>query len=290
MISTVAKQSQFDFFTTPADLSGQVFERRSCPVHYWSAGDQHPTAAACLHGALMDHRMFNAQAPLLAEKYRVLVWDGRGHGRSQPVGIERPSIVDYVSDLEAMLDHAGVERMVLIGQSLGAYVAQHFTRLHPERVLALVLIGSTPVHFAMNPFELWALKASVGLFRLWPYRSLKPMMANNTTVKEEVARYALDAMNQVDLATFISIWSAVSTAVRRDGYPDFRIEVPFLLTHGDTDRTGTIRRDGPRWAASDPEIEYYVIPQAGHNANQDNPVYFNQVLADFLGRRVPPGL
>jgi 3-oxoadipate enol-lactonase len=62
-----------------------------------------------------------------------------------------------------------------------------------------------------------------------------------------------------------------------------------LLTHGDQDRAGTIRRDAPRWAASDPLIEYIVIPEAHHNANQDNPRFFNRILLEFLETKVRSG-
>ena len=275
-----------DYLTTPAFLTGNVFERQGCPIHYWAGGSPKGPALVCLHGALMDHRMFNAQIPYLVDDYRVLVWDARGHGRSQPIGLDRPLISDYVADLLALLDHAGVTKAILIAQSMSAYIAQHLLRLHPERVRALVLIGSTPISFRLTPLEYYALQYSVPLLGIWPYQSLKPYMARNTALQQDVYQYALSAMHQVNRPTFLKIWSAVSSAVRIPGYPEFKIEVPFLLTHGDGDRTGTIRRDGPRWAASDPHLEYVVIPQAGHNANQDNPDFFNRILLDFL-RRLP---
>lgn len=273
-----------DYQSTPSDLVEQNFERQGCPIHYWQTGTPQQSSIFCLHGALMDHRMFNAQIPILADNYRVVAWDARGHGRSQPIGLDKPLINDYVEDALALLDHAGLDQAILIAQSMGAYIAQHLLRLHPERVQALVIIGSTPISFPLSRLEYYALQHSVPLLGLWPYQSLKPYMARNTTLTQEVYEYALSAMHQVERQSFRSIWSAVSSAVRIPGYPDFKIQAPFLLTHGDTDRTGTIRRDGPRWAASDPHIEYVVIPHAGHNANQDNPDYFSRVLLDFLAR------
>lgn len=232
--------SPVNYLETPGFLTGHIFERADCPIHYWTGGREERPAVACVHGALMDHRMFNAQLLVLAEAYRILTWDARGQGKSQPIGLQDLTIMDYVEDAIAMLDHAGVEKAVLIGQSLGAYIAQHVARIQPERVLALVVIGSTPIAFTIRGFEMWALQASAPLFGLWPYHSLKQTMAHYTAIKKDVQRYALAAMNQVDKKTFLAIWKAVSTAVRREGYPDFRIEAPFLLTHGDRDRSGTI--------------------------------------------------
>jgi 3-oxoadipate enol-lactonase len=284
MSDPVSEIFAVNYQVTPPFLTKQVFERKGCPIHYWVGGSPEQAAVVCMHGALMDHRMFNGQTPVLLDRFRFLTWDARGHGKSQPIGLVKPTITDYVEDALEMMDHAGVEKAVLIAQSLGAYVAQHLTRSHLQRVSALVLIGSTPIAFRLSKMEYWALQYSVPIFGLWPYKSLKPFMARNTTLKEDIYNYALSAMHQVDRQTFLSIWSAVSSAVSTEGYPDFKINIPFLLTHGDSDRTGTIRRDGPRWAAADPNLEYVVIPQAGHNANQDNPSFFNRILLDFLDR------
>ena len=59
-----------------------------------------------------------------------------------------------------------------------------------------------------------------------------------------------------------------------------------LITHGDRDNTGNIKKDAPKWRARDPQSEYIVIPGAGHNANQDNPAFFNRVLLGFLETHV----
>jgi 3-oxoadipate enol-lactonase len=277
-------QPPVDYLSTPSELTLHILDREGCPIHYWAGGPQDRPAVFCLPGALMDHRMFNAQVAMLQEDYRVLVWDARGHGKSQPVGLDRPTMEDYCADALAVMQHAGCTQAILLGQSMGAYIAQHLLRSCPERVLGLVLIGSTPIQFALPRWELWSLQASGPIMSLWPWKSLKASMAAYTAETPAVKQYALAAMNQVDLKTFLSIWHAVSRAVRRQGFADFQVEVPFLLTHGDNDRTGTIKRDGPRWAASDRRIRYEVIPQAGHNANQDNPAFFNLRLAEFLSQ------
>ena len=62
--------------------------------------------------------------------------------------------------------------------------------------------------------------------------------------------------------------------------------MPLLLTHGDQDATGSIRRQAPWWAAYEPDVRYVVIPDASHNANQDNRAFFNETLRAFLQQRV----
>jgi pimeloyl-ACP methyl ester carboxylesterase len=66
--------------------------------------------------------MFDAQLPAVVQSYRVLVWDVRGHGQSQPVGTGF-SILLATEDLLAILDEAGYEQAKLVGQSMGSYIA-----------------------------------------------------------------------------------------------------------------------------------------------------------------------
>jgi len=60
-----------------------------------------------------------------------------------------------------------------------------------------------------------------------------------------------------------------------------------LLTHGERDGTGNIRKVAPHWAAREPHCRSVVIPGAGDCANQDNPEFFNRLLLDFLSEHAP---
>ncbi len=262
-------------------LTGHILLREGCPLHYWTGGPEGRPWLVCLHGATMDHRMFNAQVEAFATDYRVLVWDARGHGQSQPMGAAF-SLERCAADMLAILDAEGIERAVLCGQSLGGYIAQHIYRLAPGRVQAMIIIGSTPIAKAYSRWEIWALKASLPLFQLWPYRHFTRTVARSTASRPDVQAYALQAIRQIPKADFVAIWRAVTLAVNEKGDPSLRIEVPLLLLHGDRDQAGTIRRDMPLWARQEPAAIYHVIPDAAHNANQDNPEFTNRVMRAFL--------
>jgi 3-oxoadipate enol-lactonase len=260
----------------------QILERPGCTLHYHIAGSTDQPLIVCLHGAGMDHRMFEPQFAALADRYRVLAWDARGHGQSQP--IDGPvHMATYVDDCLALLDHVGSEQAVFIGQSMGGYIAQHVYRRAPQRVRALVSIGSTSIALPYSRWEVWTLQATRALFAVWPYGHFAQLSARNTAITPTVQAYAQEAMRQLDARTFAAIWQAVTEAISPQGLPDEHIQVPLLLTHGDQDNTGTIKRDAPKWAAYEPHARYEVIPNAGHNANQDNPEFFNKLLLAFLG-------
>lgn len=274
-----------DYSQTPAELRSHVLEHDGCPLHYWTGGDANRPLVVMMHGATMDHRMFNAQIAALLPAYRVLVWDARGHGKSQPGGADI-SLERFADDMLRILDSLGIQSFVAAGQSLGGYIAQHLYARAPQRIQAVMVIGSTPLAKAYSPLEVWALKASLPLFDLWPYSSFTRTIASSTAITTPVQQYALEAARSIPRREFLRIWKAVTLAIDTKGNPDFRIHVPLLLIHGDRDRTGTIRRDMPLWAKTEPQAEYHCIPNAGHNANQDNPQAVNEILLSFLHRHL----
>lgn len=111
----------------------------------WRAQGQGP-AVTLVHGVGADAGSWDRIAARLAGRFTVLRPDLRGHGASSP--IERCAMPDFVADLGAVLDAAGVEATDLVGFSLGGLIAQWFTIAHPARVRRLVLLstvaGRTP--------------------------------------------------------------------------------------------------------------------------------------------------
>ena len=270
-----------DYKNTPAILSQHTLPRAGCPLHYWVGGALERPWLVFMHGATMDHRMFNAQVEALAPQYRILVWDARGHGQSQPIGAGF-SLERCAEDMLAVLDAQGVDQAVFCGQSLGGYAAQHIYRQAPARVQALIMIGTTPIAKAYSRWEVLALKASLPLFRLWPYGHFTQTIARSTARTPMVQIYALQAARQIPRDDFVAIWQAVTVAVNEKGDPALHFDVPLLLLHGDHDRAGTVRRDMPLWAQQDMHAVYQVIPNAAHNANQDNPEFTNRAILAFL--------
>jgi 3-oxoadipate enol-lactonase len=264
----------------PVDLEHRRVQRPGGPVHYWLGGDPSGPVLVLAHGAGMDHRMFDPQLPAFTD-HRLLVWDAPGHGESQPLTgpFHVPAVAD---DLLAVLDDAGAERVVLVGQSLGGHIVQHAHRRAPDRVRALVLIGSVSIAQAYSRSEVLALRATAPLLALWPYQHLTATVARRLSADPQVRAYALAAMRRIPPRTFHSIWRGVSRVVDGVGLPGHRIDVPMLLVNGDHDDLGSIARHAPAWAAAEPRARLVLVPGAGHNANQDAPEEFNRVLRGFL--------
>ncbi|UXA20442.1 alpha/beta fold hydrolase [Mycobacterium sp. SMC-4] len=265
-----------------------VVHRGGCAVHGWVHGDQSAPLVVMAHGAGMDHRMFDPQlTPLLDAGYRVLTMDLRGHGSSQPIGQLPLTIDDLADDVLGLADQAAAPRFAIVGQSMGGFVAQRLAAQHPERVAAVIIIGTNCATETLSRWEDWGLRSSVGLIRFWPWGDLRRRSARVTAITPQIRAYAYEAMSALTKADFVEVWKAVAGAIQPE--PGHQSKHPLLLTHGDQDRTGTVAKSVANWASREPSARYDVIPDAGHNANQDNPVYFNDLLMTFLEEHYPVG-
>ncbi|GAA2427318.1 alpha/beta hydrolase [Streptomyces macrosporus] len=105
-------------------------------VSAWSgAGD--PVIA--LHGITANGRIFGALADALGEDVPLLAPDLRG--RAGSAGLPGPyGLGAHVEDVIALLDHRGLERAVLVGHSMGAFVAALTAARHPDRIAGAVLV------------------------------------------------------------------------------------------------------------------------------------------------------
>ena len=97
-----------------------------------------------LHGFGNDAHIWDDFAPEVAAHYRVLALDLRGHGDSAWPLHGEYDYAHHVADLEAVTQGLGIERMVLVGHSLGGWYVRTFAAQYPDEVAGLVLVDATP--------------------------------------------------------------------------------------------------------------------------------------------------
>jgi pimeloyl-ACP methyl ester carboxylesterase len=256
-----------------------VLERNGCSLHAWLAGPADAPLIVCTHGAGADHRMFDAQRAALTERYQVLTWDVRGHGRSRPMGAQF-SLACATDDLVALLDAVGADAPALLGQSMGGNISQELVYRYPQRARALILIDCVCNTFPLTLLEWFGVWITPTLLRLYPRQTLLRQSANAVSRRPEVRQYLYEAMAAIPNDDLLAILVGTLGGLHDD--PDYRIPLPFLLLRGEQDRAGSIAKQAPRWAARDPSCRYVVVPDAGHCANQDNPAFVNAQILCFL--------
>jgi 3-oxoadipate enol-lactonase len=265
-------------------LEPHVLERRGCPIHHWVGGPPGQPLVVLTHGAGVDHRSFDVLAPLIAKSYRVLNWDVRGHGLSQPVG-EPFSIPLAVEDLLALLEQLGYREAVLVGHSNGTYISQELVFRYPERVQAIVIADGTCITWPRTGLDKFMLRASAPIMALLPEKTLKQAGLPYFSRRKEVQDYVRETFFMIPKPQLIAIWNAATTCLHDE--PNYRITQPMLLVHGDNDQTGDIKKIAPLWAAASLNCQYEVIPNALHMAPMDNPEVFNHFVMTFLAKWVP---
>lgn len=123
---------------TPAIKSGFAYID-GAKIYYELAGQGPPFVM--IHAGVADSRQWNNEFMYFARTYRVLRYDMRGYGKSEPVEGEFSHMHDLVSLLDTLEIH---EPLVLMGCSMGGGLAMDFALAHPSRVRALIMVDSAP--------------------------------------------------------------------------------------------------------------------------------------------------
>jgi pimeloyl-ACP methyl ester carboxylesterase len=109
-------------------LSFKPERRQTMDLHYEVQGKGE--AVVLIHSGGADLRDWELIAPQLAQTYQVITFDGRGAGQSPP--LLEPA--NYVEDLRQLLDHLHLDRVILVGHSIGGQIATDFALAYPDRV------------------------------------------------------------------------------------------------------------------------------------------------------------
>src|SRR5688500_15538277 len=106
-----------------------------------------PQTVVLHHGMAKNHKLWYGWVPILAPHYRVVRFDMRGMGQSSVPDRGYPwSIDNFARDLLVFLDQLGLQKVHLIGETVGGSIAMRFASLHQDRLLSLTACTS-PVTF-----------------------------------------------------------------------------------------------------------------------------------------------
>jgi len=255
-----------------------------------------------LHGFGNEAHIWDDFAPVVAPHYRTLALDHRGHGQSGWDSDGRYEIDALVDDVESVTAALGIERMVLVGHSLGGRVSTLFAGRHPARLAGLVIVDIGPEVDARGSLRI---RQDVESNREAAFDSVEEYarvlsLSYPAATPEALRRMALHGLRRradgrlelvMDLA-----WRGITAG--RTGSPDAEQQESAL---GQRMWDALAALPCPalvvRGAASDilsPEVadrmvdevlpngRLAVVPQAGHSVMTDNPQGFNDAVASFV--------
>lgn len=245
------------------------------------AGDG--TALVLLHGIGSGSASWRGQFAGLSDRYRVIAWDAPGYGGSDPIPKDSPAAWDYAGSLAALIAALELDRIHLVGHSLGAIMAASFCRAFPGAVRTLTL--ADPAAGYGNADE--ALRNDRLAARLHLIDGLGPEgMARERAgvlLSPDASPPALEAVREIMRGLRPE---GYRQAARLLCYSDIvddlpRVSAPTLVLCGGADTVTP--EDGCRKIAEAlPGATYKTLPGLGHASYVENPDIFNAALVDHM--------
>jgi pimeloyl-ACP methyl ester carboxylesterase len=241
-----------------------------------------------IHGGLLNRHMWDGQFDVFSQDHRVIRYDASSHGRS----VTPPGAYYDHEDVAGLMEHLGIDRAVIMGLSFGGRVAIDFALEHPERVAAVVAVGSGLGGFRFDSEEVTAGRQELndawiqqdwdrvveGFQRAWtdgPHRS-----------PEDVDPGVRERVRVMIRETIMDRAASGQVAEGRTMDPPaidrlHELEVPMLVVLGELDMPD-IHEIGRLLTEANPNAERIVIEGVAHMVNMEKPDQFNRVVSGYL--------
>ncbi len=254
-------------------------------IYYESHGSGFPLVFA--YGLGGNTGMWAGQIDAFAQHYRFIVWDPRGHGKSEsPPHREQYSQQISAEDLYGLLDHLRIEKAYVGGLSMGGGIAARFALAHPERVAALLIIDSasasglpaSPLMRAMRQktIELAETKGmnAVADYVIEANPNLRTQAEASPEARQRLRRMFLD-LNPTGYANTIRAQLEKTLPTEQLS----TLTMPTLVLVGEKDPALEAAR---LTHEKIPGSQLVILPKAGHLSNLDCPEAFNSSVLAFL--------
>ena len=228
---------------------------------------------------MSNYSMWDWNVPALADRYRVLRYDKRGHGGSQTTPGPY-SISQLADDAVALLDALNIQKVHFIGLSMGGMIGQQMGARYPERVYSLSLCDTAS---EMPPRNLWEERFDIARKDGIPGLVDGTIKRWFTSPFIERAPQDIEKVRQMILGTGVEGYIGCASAVRDMAQTTMllKIKAPTLVLTGRQDPACTVEQaivlnrmiDGSKMV---------LIEEAAHLSNIEQPAVFNQVVREFI--------
>jgi pimeloyl-ACP methyl ester carboxylesterase len=252
-------------------------------VHYEVFGRGRPVLF--LHGWLGSWRYWFPTMEVVAEHFRTYSFDFWGFGDSRRK-LTQESIQNYSDQVIRFLDALGIDRVQLVGHSMGGMVALKTAITYPDRIQRVATVGAPIDGDSLS----WLLKLTdrplfADLFagQPWLRRRLFRFFLGETS-DPAVSEVIDDSVK----SSALSMRRAVSSMWRTDLRPELsRLRVPALIVHGGRD--DIVNPNQADLFDNVPSAEVVLMPRSRHFPFLDEATLYNDVLLRFLKAQASTG-
>ncbi len=275
------------------------FKNGDVGLHAVAAGPDSGPVVMLLHGFPEFWYGWHRQIePLAAAGFRVIVPDQRGYNlSSKPAGVAAYALTDLVSDVIAIADQLGQEKISIAGHDWGAAVAWGVALLHPQRIAKLAVLN-VPHPSVMRRFlstrPRQVLRSWYMFFFQLPWLPEALFSAFNYRIgaRALLRSSRLGTFSDEDLAQYRAAWSqtrAVTAMVNwyralfrtRAKFPDKIVRVPTRILWGERDAflLTEMAHESLRYCAN---ADLLTFANASHWLQHEEPARVSELLIDFF--------
>lgn len=265
--------------TAPRERSVRL--RTGVTLRYVEQGSRNGPAVVFLHGYTDSHHTWDLNLSLFSRDFHIYALDQRGHGDStRPVCCYTQQ--SFAADVAAFLDAVGERDAILVGHSMGSFIAQQVALDFPRRVDALVLVGSAPT-VAGNEVALFlksVVDEQVGTVDPDFVREFQ----SSTFVRPVPASY-LDTLVSESLKVPARVWQDTLDGLLAENHSSRlrHLRVPVLVVGGDQDGFFPVAQQRALVNAL-PDARFILYPNTGHAPHAELPQTFVRDVSQFLRR------
>jgi pimeloyl-ACP methyl ester carboxylesterase len=280
-------------------LTPRVISLRGHSLSYVESGAGE--AVLFVHGLLGSHANWAHLIHRLDDRNRVIVPDLFGHGASEnPAGDY--SLGAHAATLRDLIDRLGIDRVTLVGHSLGGGISLEFCYLFPERVERLVLVGSgglgreviAALRAATLPGAEWVLPALASGWVRGRVETVGKTLAragwrasnDMRAVWEGFARLSDADSRRAFLATTRAVIDAGGQSITAHDYLPDLVDIPVLVVWGTNDMVIPVAH-AARAKEAIPGCRVEIFEGAGHYPHLDDPERFADLIRDFIATTGP---
>ena len=230
-----------------------------------------------IHGITNTRDVWNPQLEYFSDKFKVVTYDVRGHGKSEGNSDEY-SMTLFANDLNELLRKLKLKNPIICGLSMGGMIAQLYATLYPVRLLILVdtfKSGKLTEFIKFLPKTTVERIAMVTPINLFLELTNLTLLKNTDKATKEKVKHWFEKMASKDIRkTLLACYNfgKIDTS---------KIKTPTLIISGENE-TPITKVTSKCLRNEISNAKFFEIKNSGHLSNLENPIQFNEILSLFF--------
>lgn len=249
-------------------------------IHFYDSQNSDKPAIIFLHAFPLNHKMWMKQSKFFQTNYRVIAMDFRGFGVSARCDYNY-SMDLFANDVNALLDYLKIEKAIVVGLSMGGYVAFRLIENFPNKISALIL-SSTRSEADSEEGKILR-KSTIEKIRSNGLNDFANSFVNNlftSSANSEDVKEIKEMILQNDSDSVIGALKALSERIDSTEFLQ-NIKVPTCIIVGEEDKLTPISCS-ENLNSKIKNSEMNIIPKSSHLCNIEQSEIFNKIIFNFL--------